>query len=500
MSSRSTLSPRVRLLAGSALLSATLAFAGLPALAPSAAVAAPWDALTGGHPQSFADLVEKVSPAVVTISANKQVRGVSRDFPVPPGPLGEMLRRFGMQGPPGDDQEGPGSGQGGPGQMAHALGSGFVIDPAGYIVTNRHVIEGADEVQVTFQDNKQITAKVVGEDEKTDLALLKVEAKTALPALQWGDSDKLRVGDWVVAVGNPFALGSTVTAGILSARGRDLSFQAFDDFLQIDAPINRGNSGGPSFNANGEVIGINTAIYSPNGGSVGIGFAIPSNLAKPILAQLKQSGKIDRGWLGVALQPITPEISEGLGLADDKGALVASVEPDSPAAKAGLKSGDVVQTVNGSKVASAKDLARAVAMIAPGKPADLGVWRSGQSRKVAVTVGNSAEHLQVAAAEGGAPGKGEAVHGLALATLDDHWRERLHLDASVKGAVVLKASAGVDELQPGDVIQTVDNEPVATTKDVASRLDKAKASGRKSALLLINRGGDVRFVPLPLKA
>lgn len=493
MSSRS-----LRLLAGTALLSASMAFTSLPHVGAEPAAAAPWDALTTSRPQSFADLVEKVSPAVVTISADRQVRGVSRDFPVPPGPLGEMLRRFGMPGMPGDDGgEGPAQG---PSQKAHALGSGFVIDPAGYIVTNRHVIEGADEVQVTFQDARQLTAKVVGEDEKTDLALLKVESKSALPALQWGDSDKLRVGDWVVAVGNPFGLGSTVTAGILSARGRDLSFERFDDFLQIDAPINRGNSGGPTFNANGEVIGINTAIYSPNGGSVGIGFAIPSNLAKPLLAQLKETGKIDRGWLGVALQPITPEISEGLGLTDDKGALVASVEPDSPAAKAGLKSGDVVQTVNGAKISSAKDLARAVAMIAPGKAADLGVWRSGQSRKVSVTVGNSPEHVQVASSEGGASNKGESVHGLALATLDDHWRERLHLDAAVRGAVVLKPSADVDELRPGDVIQTVDNEPVATTRDVAQRLDKAKASGRKSALLLVNRGGDVRFVPLPLKA
>jgi serine protease Do len=453
----------------------------LPALAADGQAVAP-------YPPSFADLVEKVSPAVVTVSVAKEVPAASQEFPLPPGPLGEMLRRFGT---PNGGEDGDA-----PTQKAHAMGSGFIIDSAGYIVTNRHVIEDADEVQVTLQDGKQLNAKVIGDDEKTDLALLKVDAKGTLPHLDFGDSDRMRVGDWVVAVGNPFGLGGTVTAGIVSARGRDIHSGPYDEFLQIDAPINRGNSGGPTFNLAGEVIGINTAIYSPNGGSVGIGFAIPSNLAKPVLAALKQSGKVDRGWLGVSLQPITPEIAEGLGLNDGKGALVAAVTPDSPAAKSGLRSGDVVLNCNGAKVATARDLARAVALIAPGKPADLSVWRSGEVRKIAVTVGDSAKS-QVADA---GPAKGTDVHGLSLVSLDDGWRHRLNLDPTVQGVVVLKAPNSSEELQAGDVIQTVDNEPVTKPSDVAAKLDRAKSSGRKSALLLVNRGGQAGFVPLPLKA
>ena len=313
--------------------------------------------------ESFAPLVKKVLPAVVNISVTQKAGadqmadeqdqgGPFQGFPN--SPFDEMLRRFFDQQNPGGHPfpQMPGQAQ------RIALGSGFIVDPSGYIVTNNHVVGDAAKVQVILQDKTKYTARIVGRDPKTDLAVLKIKADQPLPYVTFGDSNAAQVGDWVMAVGNPFGLGGTVTTGIISARGRDINEGPYDDFLQIDAPINRGNSGGPTFNLEGQVIGINTAIYSPNGGSVGIGFAVPSNVAKPIVAQLEEHGKINRGWLGVQIQEVTPAIAASLGLHSERGALVAVVTPDGPAAKAGLKQGDVILAFDGSRVSELHDLPR----------------------------------------------------------------------------------------------------------------------------------------------
>lgn len=340
-------------------------------------------------PGSFADLVQRVKPAVVNIATTEKVDGRSEMAPDMPGmpfppdsPMGEFFRRF----------FGPGAtmGQSRPREV-HALGSGFIIDPDGYVVTNNHVIDGADEITVILEGGDRLEAKVVGRDAKTDLALLKIDADEPLPYVSFGDSDAARVGDWVVAVGNPFGLGGSVTAGIISARGRDIHAGPFDDFLQVDAPINRGNSGGPLFSTSGEVIGINTAIYSPNGGNVGIGFATPSSLARTVIAQLREKGSVERGWLGVTIQSVTDDIADSLGLDEAEGALVSKVLPDSPAASAGLQQGDVILALNGQRITRFKTLPRLVAEAKTGKPATVTVWRDGREKDVTVTIGRMPE-------------------------------------------------------------------------------------------------------------
>src|SRR5438552_3680503 len=355
--------------------------------------------------QSFAPLVKKVSPAVVNISVTQS--GASDTTAEEPeqgspdfrnSPFDEFLRRFfDQQNPNGQRHLFPQI----PGGQAHriALGSGFIIDPSGYVVTNSHVVGDASKVEVTLQDDNKYPAKIIGRDPKTDIALLKINADKPLPYVSFGDSTAAQVGDWVMAVGNPFGLGGTVTTGIISARGRDIHSGPFDDFLQIDAPINRGNSGGPTFNLEGDVIGVNTAIYSPNGGSVGIGFAVPSNVAKAVATQLKEHGKITRGWLGVQIQEVTPAIAASLGLHGEQGALVAVVTPDSPGARAGLKQGDVILSFNGENVAHLRDLPRLVAAAAPDSHAAMTVWRNGQTLQLRTTIGEFADNDRVAAAE-----------------------------------------------------------------------------------------------------
>jgi serine protease Do len=471
--------------------------------------------------QSLSPIVERVMPAVVNISVtmkngagDESVQDESDDpgAPVPgfpQSPLDEFLKRF-------FDQQGMGGGPNGMPQHRPqvgkriALGSGFIVDPSGYVVTNNHVVGDAQEVSVVFQDNSKHPAKVVGHDDKTDLALLKIDAPKPLPYVTWGDSDNAKVGDWIMAVGNPFGLGGSVTAGIVSARGRDIHSGPFDDFLQLDAPINRGNSGGPTFDMSGQVIGINTAIYSPSGGSVGIGFAIPSNLAKQVVAQLREHGKVDRGWLGVQVQELTPEIAAGLGLdkADPKGALVAVVQPNSPAAKAGVRQGDVIVRYDGKPVDKLRDLPRLVADTPAGKQAEITVWRDKQQETLRTTIAElSGQDKQMASAgdEGSAPqAKPEKAGalGLQLAPLDEQVRQRLHLGKEVKGVVV----AGVKDqspaaelgLQPGDVIMSVNNKGVATPKQAAAALNEAQASTDKNVLLLLNRRGVTQFVGLSL--
>lgn len=444
-------------------------------------------------PDSFADLAARVTPAVVNIQTEQRVAAQpDMQMPsVPPGsPFEEFLKRFGAP-----------QGGGRPGKMekASALGSGFIIDPAGYVVTNNHVVGEADTITVKLSDGASYPAKLVGRDEKTDLALLKVDAPKPLPAVPWGDSDKARVGDWVLAVGNPFGLGGSVTAGIVSARGRDIQSGPFDDFLQLDAPINRGNSGGPSFNSEGQVIGINTAIYSPSGGSVGIGFAIPSNLAKPVVEQLKANGKIERGWLGVQIQPLTKELGEGVGLPDDKGALVAQVTEDSPAAKAGLKAGDVILAVGDKPVVTMKDLPKLIANEKPGQTPTLSVWRDGKSVPVAVTIGKTPGTEQVA--DAGNPqdaGKGQPSLGLQLAQLTPEMRQKLGVDEKVKGVVIVNvrddSNAAEQGLRAGDVITQVGREKVTSPKQVIEKVKEARTAGQQAVMLLINRGETSQFV------
>jgi serine protease Do len=465
--------------------------------------------------QSFAPLVKKVLPAVVNISVTQKAGadqmadeqdqgGPSQGFPN--SPFDEMLRRF-------FDQQNPGGGHAFPempgGQARRiALGSGFIVDPSGYIVTNNHVVGDAAKVQVILQDKTKYTARIVGRDPKTDLAVLKIKADQPLPYVTFGDSSAAQVGDWVMAVGNPFGLGGTVTTGIISARGRDINEGPYDDFLQIDAPINRGNSGGPTFNLNGQVIGINTAIYSPNGGSVGIGFAVPSNAAKSIVAQLEEHGKINRGWLGVQIQEVTPAIAASLGLHSEHGALVAVVSPDGPAAKAGLKQGDVILAFDGSRVSELHDLPRLVAAGAPNTSATVAVWRNGREIELQAKLGELPDNNnQVASANNGPVEEGSAqatALGMRFAPLTNELRQELHVNKSVDGVVVTRVDGGsaAEEvgLAQGDVVVAINQQPVRTPQEAASRLNEAIHSPKKTVLLLLNRHGVTEYVGMSLGA
>jgi serine protease Do len=462
---------------------------------------------------SFAPLVKSVMPAVVNVSVDmKNDVGVSNESDedqsgpgdqqggpqFPASPFDQYLRRFFQQGPNGTPM---------PQQGMHrmALGSGFIIDPKGYIVTNNHVVENAGTVTVIFQDNSKHPAKIIGRDPKTDLALLKIDAPQPLPYVSWGDSGTEQVGDWVLAVGNPFGLGGTVSTGIVSARGRDIHAGPYDDFLQIDASINRGNSGGPTFNLQGQVIGINTAIYSPNGGSVGIGFAIPSDLAKPVIDQLEAHGKVARGWLGVQIQEVTPEIAKGLGLPKDEGALVADVTKDGPAEKVGVKQGDVIEAYDGHDIAKLRDLPLAVAETQVGQTAQVKVWRDGHDMTLAPVIASMPENAKQVA-ENDSGGGGEKAMGLSLATLTPELRQRLHVGKSVTGVVVTGvandsplATLGVQE---GDVIEAINRDKVATPEEAAKRFDQVKTEkgDNKSVLLLINRHGVNQYVAMSVEA
>ncbi|HEY0834287.1 MAG TPA: Do family serine endopeptidase [Azospirillum sp.] len=483
-----------------AVLLGTTVLAGTAAVAvPPQAVAAPQaPTQTRALPDSLAPLAERVSPAVVTISATQGAERADatapRRTPFPPGsPFEDFFRQFGD--PEERDMPGPGP------RGGTSVGSGFVIDGSGHVVTNNHVVEGGKDITVTLHDGTELPATIVGRDPKTDLALLKVTSDKDLPHLEFGDSDKARVGDWVVAIGNPFGLGGTVTTGVVSARGRNINAGPYDDFIQTDASINRGNSGGPMFNLDGEVIGINTAIYSPSGGSVGIGFAIPSNLARHVVAELKEHGTVERGWLGVRIQPVTPEIAEGLGLTKAKGALVAEVTPGSPAAKAGLKQGDVVTRFDGTPIDGVRDLTRRVADTAIGSDAKVEVVRKGKETTLTTRIEKQADEPQVASAEAdGAPAAHPALQGLKLAALDAGMRERLGLDRDARGVVVVDVAAGAGDLpvRAGDLIEAVGGEPVASPAELAGKVAEAGKAGKKAVLLLVNRQGSESFVALKL--
>jgi len=435
----------------------------------------------------FAPLVAKVKPAVVNIATSEIVAkdnrqglpGFSPDFPFP-----DQFRRFfehrGHSAP------------------EHALGSGFIIDPAGYIVTNNHVVDGASKITVTLDDSSTYPAKVIGRDAKTDLALLKIDAGKTLPYVAFGKSADEQVGDWVIAVGNPFGLGGTVTAGIVSAHGRNINEGPYDDFLQVDAPINPGNSGGPLFNQSGQVVGIDTAIYSPNGGNVGIGFAIPSDLASKVVAQLREHGKIERGWLGVQMQPLTPALAKAIGLSNDKGVLINDVLPDSPAAKAKLAQGDVILSFNGADIKEPRDLALAVANTQAGASAKITYWRDGHDHTAEVTIAKQDKDQ----AEASAGTEGGEKLGLSLAPLDKNARNELGLPSSASGVVVAAVEDGspADEsgLQTGDVIVRIGDHPVTSPRDAAAKIHEAERAKKAALPLLVTRNGTTYYIALQL--
>ncbi|MBK1658711.1 DegQ family serine endoprotease [Paracraurococcus ruber] len=488
----------------------------LPAPAPEGApvLNAPPAVPMRDAPTSFAPLARQLLPAVVNISTtqNVQARANRPDAPelpqAPPGsPFEEFFRDFfnrrqGPGGPGGQEQQ--------PQQRprrAQSLGSGFIVDASGIVVTNNHVIEGADEINVILQDNTTIRARLLGTDPRTDIAVLKIETDKPLHAVQFGDSDTASVGDWVLAIGNPFGLGGTVTAGIVSARGRDIRQGLYDDFIQTDAAINRGNSGGPLFNLDGKVVGINTAIYSPTGGSIGIGFSIPSNLARNIVAQLQDGGKVRRGWLGVNIQQVTDEIAESLGLQGGaRGALVARAQDDGPAAKGGIRNGDVVLRFNGQDVREMRNLPRIVADTPVGRAVPVIVWRDGKEQTLQVTVGElPADTQQAAATPGPQPARPTELSGLGLrvSPISPETRERFSLKPDQRGVVITEVApnspAAERELRPGDVIVEVQQERVNTPQEVQQRLEALRRQNRPTALLLIETAQGQRFVPLRLR-
>ncbi|HEX7006557.1 MAG TPA: DegQ family serine endoprotease [Alphaproteobacteria bacterium] len=470
------------------------------ALAGALLIAFTSDSFARPVPGSFADLADKVTPAVVNIATEQRLGGPmarAPEIPIPfpeGSPFGEFFRRFMEQAPGLTIPNRP--------QTLRALGSGFIIDPDGYVVTNNHVIEGADRITVTLASGENLEAKVVGRDPRTDLALLKVESDAPLPFVEFGDSDKMRVGDWVLAVGNPFGLGGTVTAGIVSARGRHLEGDSIVDFLQTDAPINRGNSGGPTFNMEGEVVGVNTAIYSPNGGSVGLGFAIPSNVVKKVVADLREHGKVDRGWVGVHIQTVTPDLAESLGLEKPRGALVASVVPDSPAAKAGLKPGDVILSWNGEDVETPSELVRLVAGGRSNEKAEVVVWRDGGELTINVTTGSPPADQQAEAEPSPKSDAAKVAEALGLSVVDltPAVRQRFDLPPDAKGVAVVSVEnngpADKNGIRPGDLIESVSLQPVTSAADFVAKVKEAQDAGKKVITLKVSRGGNARFVAL----
>jgi len=475
-----------------------------------------------GAPATFADIAHDLLPAVVNISSTMKVEerdNENNNGGDEQGPMPEM-----PQFPPGSpfedffeqfmNRHGQGGGMGNePAIPAASLGSGFVIDAdKGYVVTNNHVIKDADEVRVTFGDDETLEAKIIGKDEKMDLAVLQVKSDKKLTAVKFGDSDKMRVGDWVLAIGNPFGLGGTVTAGIISAQQRNINAGQYDDFIQTDASINRGNSGGPMFDLQGNVIGINTAIFSPSGGSVGIGFAIPSNMAKTVINQLIEYGKTRRGWIGVRIQTVTEEIAESLSIKETHGALVASVTPGGPAEKAKLQQGDVITEFDGKSVNAMRNLPRIVAETPIDKTVEMKFWRDGNLKTAKIKVGEleKAEEDGLLSEEADAspktpPSSGVEIAkvGMTVGSLTETNRKTFNVPDDVNGVLVTKINpkgeAAAKGLTPGDVIVELAQEKVESPKQAGDAVEKAEKDGKSSVLLLVNREGDVRFVALKLK-
>lgn len=461
-------------------------------------------------PESFADLAERLLPTVVNISSTQKSVSASDMPEMPEFPPGSPFEDFFQ-----DFMDKHGNGEGGVSPQA-SLGSGFIIDAdKGLVITNNHVIHDADEIRITLHNNTTLKAKVLGFDEKTDLAVLQVDAKKAkLTAATFGNSDVMRVGDWILAIGNPFGLGGTVTTGIISARARDINSGPYDDYLQTDASINRGNSGGPMYNMKGEIIGINTAIFSPSGGSVGIGFAIPSNLAKPVIDQIIQFGRTRRGWIGVRIQPVTDDIAESLNLGKVRGALVASVSPKGPAELAGLKPGDIVTTYNGQPVSEMRTLPRMVAETAVDTKSTMVVWRDGKEITLTVNVAELEKAEQQGLVNTGADdgqkndttgGTNIPSMGFTLGVITAQDRDDMELPDGTNGVIVLsikkESEAAAKGLEVGDIILEINQQKVSDPKTVAKLIATAQTEGKSSVLLLVDSQGkgDVRFVALKLK-
>jgi serine protease Do len=464
-------------------------------------------------PEGIADVAEKVIDAVVNISTSQTIeakgggegRGAMPQLP-PGSPFEEFFDDFFK-----NRHGGPGGPKGGDLQphKTNSLGSGFIVDTSGIVVTNNHVIADADEISIIMNDGSKFKAELVGVDKKTDLAVLKFKPTKPLVAVKFGDSDKLRLGEWVIAIGNPFSLGGTVTAGIVSARNRDINSGPYDSYIQTDAAINRGNSGGPLFNLDGEVIGVNTLIISPSGGSIGIGFAVPSKTVAGVVDQLRQFGELRRGWLGVRIQQVTDEIAESLNIKPARGALIAGVDDKGPAKPAGIEPGDVIVTFDGKEIKEPKDLSRVVADTAVGKEVDVVIIRKGAEQNLKVTLGrlDDGDKAAPAAAKTQEPAEKPVTQkalGLDLASLSKDLRSRYKIKDSVKGVIITSVDTASDaadkRLSAGEVIVEVAQEAVSSAADVKKRVDQLKKDGKKSILLLVsNADGELRFVALSVQ-
>ncbi|OHV78084.1 Do family serine endopeptidase [Ensifer sp. LCM 4579] len=463
-------------------------------------------------PPSVADLAEGILDAVVNISISQNVKSSEDNAPMPQVPEGSPHQEF-------FEEFFKGQRGGARPRTVNSLGSGFVVDPAGYIVTNNHVVQDADDIEINLSDGTSLKAKLVGMDPKTDLALLKVEPKKPLKAVAFGDSRKIRIGDWVMVVGNPFGLGVSVSVGVVSARGRNINAGPYDNFIQTDAAINRGNSGGPLFNMQGEVIGINTAILSQTGMSVGIGFAVPTELAVNVVNQLKEFGETRRGWLGVRIQPVSEDIAESLKMERPHGALVSGIIEGGPIAHGEIKAGDIITRFDGADIAETRDLIRAVGESAVGKAVDVVIIRQGKEQTVRITLGRLEDGEQLAKAVTVPEGEGtepqdpqqaaplpasDAVLGMKLAVLDEDRRKAFGIAETIEGVVVTEvrpnSPAAERRLEPGDVIVEVGQEAMATPEDVTARVEALKADGRRNALLMIaNKSGELRFVTVRME-
>src|SRR3954468_4401686 len=459
------------------------------------------------RPIGFADIVERVKPSVISVKINiaeKTTKGddsanKDEDSPFQPGsPMERFFRRFG--GPDGLPPGSKGGPRGGRGPVT-GQGSGFFISADGFAVTNNHVVDGADKVEVTMDDGKTYSAKVIGTDPRTDLALIKVAGRTDFPFAKLSDT-KPRIGDWVLAVGNPFGLGGTVTAGIVSASGRDIGSGPYDDFIQIDAPVNKGNSGGPAFDVSGEVMGVNTAIYSPSGGSVGIAFSIPASTVKSVIAQLKDKGSVSRGWVGVQIQPVTSDIADSLGLKKAEGALVAEPQANGPAAKAGIESGDVITAVNGETVKDARELARTIGGLAPGAAVKLNVLHKGKDTVVNLTLGQLPNTLEAKAdtdkSDRDTKKRGSDVPKLGLTLPPADSVAGAGKDGVVVTEVDPKSAAAERGFKEGDVILEVGGKSVSTAGEVRDAINTARTDNKNSVLMRVKSGGQSRFVAVPI--
>jgi serine protease Do len=448
------------------------------------------------RPVGFADIVEKVKPAVISVRVKMDASGNLMSFegnsPLPPNSqMEQFFRRFGMpEGTPETSPRAPRN------RLVTGQGSGFFISADGFAVTNNHVVDKATTVEITSDDGKTYTAKVIGTDPRTDVALIKVDGRSDFPYVRLADKAP-RIGDWVLAVGNPFGLGGTVTAGIVSARGRDIGAGPYDDFIQIDAPVNKGNSGGPTFDVDGNVIGVNTAIFSPSGGSVGIAFAIPSPTVKAVVAQLKDKGMVSRGWIGVQIQPVTADIAEDLGLKAPEGALVADPQANSPAAKAGIQAGDVITAVNGAPVKDARELAKQIGAMAPGSTAKLSVWRKGEEKSFSVVLGELPRERTARASES-SDSKGTDVPRLGLTLAPAGQVAGSGSEGVVVTQVDPNGIASDQGLQTGDIILEVAGKKVANPADVRSALNAAQKDGKRTVLMRVKSGEATKFVALRL--